>query len=59
LNLSDSETAQITRNRRGEALLSIGSSRINLAIHASRKEYDAITTAARDILAQRGGTEIQ
>jgi len=53
LNLSDNETTQITRNRRGEALLSIGNSRINMSIHASRREYDAITTAASDIAAQR------
>lgn len=53
LNLSDNETTQITRSRRGEALLSIGNSRISLSIHASRREYDAITTATSDILAQR------
>ncbi len=53
LNLSDNETAQITRYRRGEALLSIGNSRISLSIHSSRKEYDAITTATADIAARR------
>ncbi len=51
LNLSDNETAKITRYRRGEALLSIGNSRISLSIHSSRKEYDAITTATADITA--------
>ena len=49
LNLSESEIAQITRNRRGEALLSIGSSRISMVIHASGMEYNAITTAKADI----------
>ena len=53
LNLSDNETTQITRSRRGEALLSIGNSRINLSIHSSHREYAAITTATSDILAQR------
>ena len=50
LKLSESEIAQITRNRRGEALLSIGSSRISMSIHASAMEYDAITTAKADIV---------
>lgn len=54
LNLSDNEMTQITRNRRGEGLLSIGNSRINFAIHASQKEYDAITTASADITTRRG-----
>ena len=49
LNLSESEIAQITRNRRGEALLSIGSSRISMMIHASEMEFSAITTAKADI----------
>ena len=49
LNLSESEIAQITRNRRGEALLSIGGSRISMMIHASAMEYAAITTAKADI----------
>jgi hypothetical protein len=53
LNLSENEITQITRSRRGEALLSIGSSRISMSIHASDKEYDAITTAKTDILARR------
>ena len=53
LNLSDNEVTQITRNRRGEALLSIGNSRINLRIHASEREFNAITTATADLLAQR------
>jgi hypothetical protein len=53
LNLSDNETAQITRYRRGEALLSLGNSRISLSIHSSRKEYDAITTASADITARQ------
>ena len=52
LNLSDSEVTQITRNRRGEALLSIGNSRISLSIHSSRKEYSAISTSAADITAK-------
>jgi len=53
LNLSDNEVTQITRNRRGEALLSIGNSRISLSIHSSAKEYAAISTAAADITASR------
>jgi type IV secretory pathway VirB4 component len=53
LNLSENEITQITRARRGEALLSIGSSRISMSIHASEKEYGAITTAKTDILARR------
>ncbi|MCL1835856.1 MAG: hypothetical protein FWG48_06800 [Oscillospiraceae bacterium] len=54
LNLSDNEVTQITRSRRGEALLSIGNSRISLAIHSSAKEYAAISTAAADIAASLG-----
>jgi type IV secretory pathway VirB4 component len=53
LNLSENEITQITRSRRGEALLSIGSSRISMSIHASEKEYGAITTEKTDILARR------
>ncbi|MCL2201764.1 MAG: hypothetical protein FWB75_07340 [Oscillospiraceae bacterium] len=53
LSLSDNEAAQITRNRRGEALLSIGNSRISLAVYFSAKEYDAITTASADIAERR------
>jgi len=53
LNLSDNEVTQITRNRRGEALLSIGNSRISLSIHSSAKEYAAISTAVADITASR------
>jgi hypothetical protein len=53
LNLSENEVTQITRSRRGEALLSIGNSRISLAIHSSAMEYDAITTAKADIVARR------
>jgi type IV secretory pathway VirB4 component len=57
LNLSESEVTQITRNRRGEALLSIGQSRISMAIHASAKEYEGITTAAADIKARRAAAD--
>jgi type IV secretory pathway VirB4 component len=57
LNLSESETLQITGNRRGEALLSVGQSRISMEIHASAKEYEAITTAASDIKAGRRAAE--
>ncbi|MDR2355067.1 MAG: hypothetical protein LBE16_02615 [Clostridiales Family XIII bacterium] len=53
LNLSESEILQITRNRRGEALLSVGQSRISMAIHASAKEYESITTAVSDLKARR------
>jgi len=53
LNLSDNEVTQITRSRRGEALLSIGNSRISLSIHSSAKEYSAISTAVADITASR------
>ncbi|MDR1131354.1 MAG: hypothetical protein LBL15_02930 [Oscillospiraceae bacterium] len=53
LNLSDNETAQITRYRRGEALLSIGNSRISLSIHASQKEYNTLTTASADLIARQ------
>lgn len=62
LNLSDSEATQITRNRRGEALLSIGNSRISLSLHFSAKEYDAITTAPADLKARRArkdGQEVE
>ena len=53
LNLAEFEVGKITQNRQGEALLSIGNSRIRLAIHASQKEFDAITTAAKDLVAQK------
>lgn len=49
LGLSENEVVQITRSRRGEGLLSIGNSRINMSIHTSQLEYDAITTAAADL----------
>jgi len=53
LNLSDSELTQITRSKRGEALLSIGNSRISLSISPSSKEYYAISTAKSDIVGRR------
>jgi len=60
LNLSDSELTQITRCKRGEALLSIGNSRISLSISPSSKEYYAISTAKSDIVGrrERGGSVI-
>ena len=52
LDLSDEETMQITRNRRGEALLCAGQNRINVAIRPSEKEYELITTSREDLARQ-------
>lgn len=52
LDLSDEETLQIMRNRRGEALLCAGQNRINVAIRPSEKEYELITTSREDLVRQ-------
>ena len=49
LNLSDEEVSQITRFRRGEGLLCIGYNHVPIAFHASKLEYDAITTSPTDL----------
>jgi hypothetical protein len=53
LNLSESEILQVTANRRGEAILSVGQSRISMAIHASAKEREIIASSAADVKARR------
>lgn len=49
LNLSEDEVRQITRFRRGEGLLCIGYNHVPIAFHATRREYDAITTSPTDL----------
>ena len=53
LNLSEDEVRQITRFRRGEGLLCIGYNHVPIAFHATRREYDAITTSPTDLTARR------
>ncbi len=55
LNLSEDEVRQITRFRRGEGLLCIGYNHVPIQFHATRKEYDAITTSPTDLRARRTG----
>jgi type IV secretory pathway VirB4 component len=52
LNLSEEETMQIIRSRRGEGLLCAGHNRIGIAIRPTPKEYDLITTSREDLLRQ-------
>ena len=53
LNLSEDEVRQITRFRRGEALLCIGYNHVPVQFHATEKEYNAITTSPTDLRARR------
>lgn len=55
LNLSEEEVRQITRFRRGEGLLCIGYNHVPIAFHATKKEYDAITTSPTDLRARKNG----
>ena len=52
LGLSDEETLQIIRNRRGEGLLCAGHNRISVAFQPTQMEYDMITTSRADLEAQ-------
>ncbi|GHU79647.1 hypothetical protein FACS1894191_2920 [Clostridia bacterium] len=49
LGLSDEETTQIIRNKRGEGLLCAGRNRISVAFQSTRLEYDNITTQRSDL----------
>ena len=49
LGLSDEETLQVIRNRRGEGLLCAGHNRISVAFQPTRTEYDMITTSRADL----------
>ena len=49
LNLSDAETLQIIRNRRGEGLLCIGQNRFSVAFRPTKLEYELITTSRKDL----------
>lgn len=49
LGLSDEETLQIIRSRRGEGLLCAGHNRISVAFQPTRIEYDTITTSRQDL----------
>ena len=55
LNLSEEEVRQITRFRRGEGLLCIGYNHVPIAFHATKKEYDAITTSPTDLRVRKNG----
>lgn len=55
LNLSEEEVRQITRFRRGEGLLCIGYNHVPIAFHATKKEYDAITTSPTDLRTRKNG----
>lgn len=52
LGLSDEETLQVIRNRRGEGLLCAGHNRISVAFQPTQMEYDMITTSRTDLEAQ-------
>ena len=49
LGLSDEETMQIIRNKRGEGLLCAGHNRISVAFQSTNAEYSAITTSRADL----------
>jgi len=49
LGLSDEETMQIIRNKRGEGLLCAGHNRISVAFQSTRLEYGNITTQRSDL----------
>jgi type IV secretory pathway VirB4 component len=49
LGLSDEETMQIIRNKRGEGLLCAGHNRISVAFQSTQAEYGAITTQRSDL----------
>lgn len=58
LNLSEDEVRQITRFRRGEGMLCIGYNHVPIAFHATKKEYDAVTTSSTDLrMGGNGGNE--
>lgn len=52
LGLSDEETLQIIRNRRGEGLLCAGHNRVSVAFQPTQLEYDMITTSRSDLETQ-------
>lgn len=56
LNLTEEEVRMITRFRRGEGLLCIGHNHVPIAFHASRLEYDYITTSPTDMRARLAET---
>ncbi len=49
LGLSNEETMQIIRNKRGEGLLCAGHNRISVAFQSTQAEYGAITTSRADL----------
>jgi predicted DNA-binding protein (UPF0251 family) len=49
LGLSDEETMQIIRNKRGEGLLCAGHNRISVAFQSTRAEYQTVTTQRSDL----------
>ncbi len=49
LGLSDEETMQIIRNKRGEGLLCAGHNRVSVAFQSTKLEYDNITTQRSDL----------
>ena len=52
LHLSDDETMQIVRNKRGEGLLCAGHNRVSISIQPTAQEYELITTSRQDLLRQ-------
>lgn len=52
MGLTDTETMQLIRNQRGQALLFAGRTRLNIDVCASQMEHDLITTDRQDLLRQ-------
>ncbi len=52
MGLTDTETVQVTRNRRGQALLFAGRTRLSIELCASQTEHDLVTTDRQDLLRQ-------
>lgn len=52
MGLTDTETMQLVRNQRGQALLFAGRTRLNIDVCASQMEHDLITTDRQDLLRQ-------
>lgn len=57
LKLSDEETLQILRSRRGEGLLCAGHNRISVSFRATEREYQWITTQRSDLVEQLRGNQ--
>ncbi|MDL2288467.1 hypothetical protein LJC32_03690 [Oscillospiraceae bacterium OttesenSCG-928-F05] len=50
LDLTDEEVMQLSRNRRGECLFSVGKSRVSLTVHTTQLIHSLITTDRSELL---------